>query len=88
MERDQWQKPVDAGAISQRGKQGAAEEKSKQLLEQIRQKGCKEEFVPNPDLLADGLVDFMAAKSLTAEELEIQRVAQVGQASCVCWFAS
>ncbi len=35
MERDQWQKPVDAGAISQRGKQGAAEEKSRQLLAEV-----------------------------------------------------
>jgi hypothetical protein len=47
-------------------------------LPQIVQKGCKEEFVPNPDLLAEGLVDFLAAKSLTPEDLEIQRLAQVG----------
>eukprot|EP00798_Chlamydomonas_sp_ICE-L_P023411 gene23411-30685_t len=81
MERDQWQKPVDAGAISQRGKQGAAEEQARQLLEMIKQKkGCKEEWIPNDALLAEGLVDFLPAKDLTPEELEIQKQAMLEQA--------
>lgn len=32
LERSQWQQPVDAGAISSRGKRGAAEEKAKKWV--------------------------------------------------------
>ncbi len=56
LERVQWQQAVDGGAISQRGKKGAADDKTRQLLEIIRSRGCKEDFVPNPTLLLDGLV--------------------------------
>jgi len=56
MERNMWQKPVDAGAISARGKRGAAEEQCRQLQEQLRLMGCKEEFTPNEQLLDDGMV--------------------------------
>ncbi|KAF5832271.1 hypothetical protein DUNSADRAFT_11914, partial [Dunaliella salina] len=34
LERNMWQKPVDAGAISARGKRGAAEEQCRQLQDQ------------------------------------------------------
>lgn len=70
LERKQWQEPVDGGAISQRGKQGAAEDKARQILEVLKQRGCKEVFEANPTLLADGLVDFLPAKSLSSEQLE------------------
>ncbi len=58
LERNLWQQPVDAGAISQRGKQGAAEEMAKALLTQIKARGCKEEFVANPMLLSNGQVSM------------------------------
>lgn len=56
MERTAWQQPVDAGAISDRGKLQAAEEKSKDLLEAIRKRGCREQFMPNAQLLGEGQV--------------------------------
>jgi hypothetical protein len=56
LERTLWQQPVDAGAISQRGKLGAAEEKAGQLIKALKDRGCKEEFTPNPSFMIDGLV--------------------------------
>ncbi|KAL4437252.1 hypothetical protein ABPG75_004391 [Micractinium tetrahymenae] len=72
-ERDQWQQPLAAHAISERGKAAAAAELAKQLQQRIRQRGCKEEFVPNADLLGEGQVDFLPAAALSPEELERQR---------------
>lgn len=63
LERNSWQQPVDGGAISQRGKQAAAEEKVRQLMTVIRERGCTEEFVPNPTLLLDGQVRPAPARS-------------------------
>lgn len=60
LERTMWQQPVDAGAISQRGKQAAADQKVSELLAIMKQRGCKEEFVPNPSLLLDGQVSATA----------------------------
>lgn len=51
-----WQQPVDAGAISERGRKGAAEEKARQLQATLRDRGCKEDFTPNPTLLLEGQV--------------------------------
>lgn len=73
LERNQWQQPVDAGAISERGKQGAAESTAKALLEIIKNRGCVEEFVPVPELLADGQVDFQQISSISKEEAAKQR---------------
>lgn len=56
LERAAWQQPVDGGAISQRGKAAAAEEKARQLVEMIKNRGCKEDFVPNPTLVLEGKV--------------------------------
>jgi hypothetical protein len=47
---------VDAGAISARAKPAAAAEKAKELQGMLQQRGCKEEFVPDPDLLLNGQV--------------------------------
>lgn len=75
MERTAWQQPVDSGAISQRGKKGAAEEKAAQLLKAIKDRGCKEEFVPNPTLLLDGQVDFLPAAALDEAQIAARRAA-------------
>ncbi len=56
IERRMWQQPVDAGAISERGRKGAAEECARQLVAQLKDRGCKEDFTPNPALLLEGQV--------------------------------
>lgn len=76
MERTAWQQPVDAGAISQRGKQGAAEQTAKALIEVFKARGCIEEFIPIPELLADGQVDFQQAKVLSEADLAEQKATQ------------
>ena len=55
-ERDQWQQPVEAYAISERGKAAAAVELAKQLQGRIKTRGCREEFVAKAELLEQGLV--------------------------------
>jgi hypothetical protein len=74
-ERTAWQSPPEALAISERGKQAAAEELAKQLLVKLRSRGCKEEFITDVDGLANGVVVFLAADALTPEELARQRAA-------------
>lgn len=53
------QSAVDAGAISARAKPAAAAEKAKELQGMLQQRGCKEEFVPDPDLLLNGQVGLV-----------------------------
>lgn len=87
IERRMWQQPVDAGAISERGRKGAAEECARQLVAQLKERGCKEEFTPNPTLLLEGQVDFLTARELTDEEMAAEMEAEAarsrGRRSCV-----
>lgn len=87
-ERDQWQQPTDAFSISDRGKAQAAMELAKQLQERMRQRGCREEFVPNAELFEQGKVDFLPAAALTEEELERQRLLAVeaAKSTLTCTF--
>jgi hypothetical protein len=50
------QSAVDAGAISARAKPAAAADKLRELLDTLAQRGCKEQWVPDPELLANGQV--------------------------------
>ncbi|PNW72346.1 hypothetical protein CHLRE_16g671950v5 [Chlamydomonas reinhardtii] len=88
IERTMWQQPVDAGAISERGRKGAAEEKARQLQATLRDRGCKEDFTPNPTLLLEGQVEFLAARNLSDEEMAAEREAEAermrGRRSCSC----
>ncbi|KAL6747058.1 hypothetical protein V8C86DRAFT_3034101 [Haematococcus lacustris] len=81
LERNQWQQPVDAGAISARGKRGAAEDLARQIVEQLKMRGCSEEWVPNPTLMDQGVVEFLPAKGLTPEEEAALRAAQEAAAT-------
>lgn len=53
------QSAVDAGAISARAKPAAAAEKMRELLGVLKQRGCKEEFEADPELLQNGQVRLM-----------------------------
>lgn len=41
-------------------------------MELLKQRGCNEEFEPNPAMLADGMVEFLPCRTLSAEEMEAQ----------------
>lgn len=56
MERAQWERPVDGGAISARGRLEAAKAQVEVQLAQMRVRGAVEEFIPNPDVLEEGKV--------------------------------
>ena len=56
LERAAWSEPVEAGAISARGRLQAAEGQAAELLAAIRTRGCKEAFLANPALLQEGKV--------------------------------
>ena len=45
MERNMWQQPIDAGAVSQQGKAGAAEQTLKATLAALAVRKCTEEWV-------------------------------------------
>eukprot|EP00898_Chlorokybus_atmophyticus_P000904 jgi/Chlat1/1814/Chrsp135S02135 len=59
-ERKQWEAPVDAGAVSERGKAAAAASTAKQLSDALAERGYKEAVVWDPELLAKGQVDILA----------------------------
>lgn len=59
-----WQEPIDSGAISSRGRLGAAEEKAKEMLEVYKLRGCNEDFIPDPSKLPDGQVSNPASKEI------------------------
>lgn len=88
IERTMWQQPVDAGAISERGRKGAAEEMAKNLIQTLRDRGCKEEFTPNPNLLLEGQVEFLPVRNLSEAELQAEKDAEVvrmaSKRSCSC----
>ena len=56
MEKAQWEKPVDGGAISERGRLEAAKNQVVVLQTMMKSRGCKEDFVPNQALLEQGQV--------------------------------
>lgn len=72
-ERAAWQEPAHPFTISERGKAAAAEELAKQTLVKIKSRGCKEEYLVDLDLVAEGRVGFLAVAELSAEELDRQR---------------
>ena len=84
-ERDQWQQPQAAYSISERGKAAAAAELAKQLQERIRLRGCKEEFVPNAELLAEGKV---RGKRGAAGSSRLQRWKRLRKRGAAVRFAS
>lgn len=43
-----------------------------QVMELLKQRGCNEEFEPNPAMLADGMVEFLPCRTLSADEMEAQ----------------
>jgi len=63
-----WQQPINAGGVSERGKLVAAKQQLETILKKLKQRGVREEFVVNEDMLAEGKVDFLPAKELTEEE--------------------
>lgn len=72
-ERAAWQAPAKALAMSDRGRAAAAEELAKQMMVKIESRGCKEEFILNPDKLPEGEVEFLGAAALSPEEIQRQR---------------
>jgi len=57
LEKQAWQQPVDITTnTSTSSKIKAAEHKAEELLQIITERGCIEEFIPNPELLTQGQV--------------------------------
>eukprot|EP00882_Tetradesmus_deserticola_P011845 GHRQ01012537.1.p1 GENE.GHRQ01012537.1~~GHRQ01012537.1.p1 ORF type:complete len:274 (+),score=150.52 GHRQ01012537.1:738-1559(+) len=79
LERKAWQSAVDAGAISARAKPAAAADKARELQAAIKARGCVEEFTPDPDLMAEGQVDFLQS----GDAVEQQAAAAASKAATV-----
>lgn len=69
VQRGRWEKPVDAGSISERGKVAAAKSQAKTLLQTLFDRGLKEEMVYDPALLEQGQCDVLPSKALSAAEV-------------------
>eukprot|EP00850_Spirogloea_muscicola_P003557 SM000014S00345 [mRNA] locus=s14:826697:828744:+ [translate_table: standard] len=69
-QRKLWEQPGDAGSISERGKVAAATSKAKTMLQILADRGLKEEFVYDPELLEKGLCDIQTSKEQSKEQLE------------------
>jgi len=52
-----WESPVDGGALSERAFKLVAEQKAKQIVQQLKDRGLKETMTFKEDLIADGKVD-------------------------------
>eukprot|EP00271_Cylindrocystis_brebissonii_P016482 TRINITY_DN4012_c0_g1_i2.p1 TRINITY_DN4012_c0_g1~~TRINITY_DN4012_c0_g1_i2.p1 ORF type:complete len:471 (+),score=118.13 TRINITY_DN4012_c0_g1_i2:152-1414(+) len=72
VQRDQWEKAVDAGSISERGREAAAKSKAKTLQQMMRDRGLKEEMVYDPVLLEQGKCDVLPSQGQSAQELADQ----------------
>ena len=84
LERAAWQQPLDVSDRVTSSKLQAAEDGAQELLQQIKERGCTEEFIPNPDTLPLGQVlhmvryvwqscsiqvDLVLVNSMTEEEI-------------------
>lgn len=68
-QRNLWEKPVDAGSISERGKKAAGISKARTLQQTMADRGLKEEMVYDPALIEQGLCDVLASEGQSEEEL-------------------
>eukprot|EP00243_Klebsormidium_subtile_P004783 TRINITY_DN18939_c0_g1_i1.p1 TRINITY_DN18939_c0_g1~~TRINITY_DN18939_c0_g1_i1.p1 ORF type:complete len:432 (+),score=103.11 TRINITY_DN18939_c0_g1_i1:146-1441(+) len=69
-QKNMWEKPVDAGSISERGMAAAGASKAKALLGEMQARGLKEEMIYDPALLERGRCDILPSKQKSAEELQ------------------
>jgi len=74
--RNLWQQPVMAGGVSERGKQAAAKQQLESILKGLNQRGLREEFIPDENMLAEGKIEFLPAKELTEEEKKAKEEAR------------
>lgn len=69
IQRGYWERPVDAGSISERGKLAAGQSKAKSLIQTMQDRGLKEEMEYDPKLIEEGKCDVLPSKSQSVEEL-------------------
>lgn len=69
-----WESAVDAGAVSERAFRTVAEQKAKQILRQLKDRGLKEPVEFKDDLIAQGKVDPMPS-TLALEAVRSQQQA-------------
>ncbi|CAI7810492.1 unnamed protein product [Closterium sp. NIES-54] len=65
IQRGYWERPADAGSISERGKVAAAQSKAKTLLQMMADRGLKEEMEYDPKLIEEGKCDVLPVCLLT-----------------------
>lgn len=75
-DRAQWEQPVLANSISERGKAAAAVSKAKTMQQMMHDRGIKEEMIYDPVLLEQGKLNLLPAKRLSTEERAQSALAQ------------
>ncbi|KAJ7522013.1 hypothetical protein O6H91_19G078700 [Diphasiastrum complanatum] len=66
-QKNMWEKPVDSGSVSERGKALAAASKAKMLLQTLMDKGLKEQMIYDPALLEQGKCDVLPDKDISVD---------------------
>jgi len=77
-----WETPVDGGAMNERAWKTVAEQKAKQVLRQLKDRGLKEHIEFKGDLIEQGKVDALPS-TLNAEDLMAQQSAVSDRTSSV-----
>lgn len=67
-QKQRWESPVDGGALSERAFRAVAEQRSKQILQQLKDRGLKEEVLFKQDLFDQGKVDCVPS-ALNVDDL-------------------
>jgi len=69
-----WENPVDGGAITERAYRIVAEQKAKQILQQLRDRGLKEQMEFKEELIDEGKVDVLPS------QMDVQDLAAISSA--------
>lgn len=77
-----WESPVDGGALSERAYKTVAEQKAKQVLRQLKDRGLKEVMEFKAELIAQGKVDVLPS-ALSIDDLVAQQRAVSSRTSAV-----
>lgn len=68
-QKNMWESPVDGGAMNPRAYKLTAEQKAKEVLRTLKDRGLKEIVSFNPELIEEGKVDVLPSKLLASDLL-------------------
>jgi hypothetical protein len=77
-----WESPVDGGGMSERAYRISADQKAKQVIQQLKDRGVKEPMIFSEELLDKGKVEVVPSK-VEKEQLSAQQASLANQTTTV-----